>query len=65
MRFLLPVFLLMQLAISSCTQREEEQEPDYDHMVMTDEDGFSPDDQERDRKVIVDDPPDPQELIIL
>jgi hypothetical protein len=46
----------------SCTPKEEEQEPDYEHMVMAD-------DEEEwstgDRKIIVSDLPDPQEQVIL
>lgn len=57
-----PFFLLTILSIVSCTPKEEEQEPDYDSMVMADEeDEWST----GDRKSIAGDLPDPQELIIL
>lgn len=55
--FCLPLFLAV-----CCTPKEEEQEPDYDHMVMAaDEEEWST----SDRKTIATDLPDPQELIIL
>ena len=65
---LLPVIfsLVATFAVSSCTQKEQELEPDYDNMVMADEeDGFSPGDLERDRKVIAGELPDPRELLLL
>lgn len=52
-------------AITSCSQKQEEaEEPDYDNMVMADEEEGWVTDEERDRKMIADEPPDPQELII-
>ena len=32
-----PLFLLTMVVLSSCAQKEKEQEIDYDHMVMADE----------------------------
>lgn len=56
------LLLLSLLSIVSCTPKEQEQEPDYDSMVMADEeDEWST----GDRKSIAGDLPDPQELIIL
>ena len=40
-------------------------EPDYDNMVMADEEEEWITDEERDRKVVLADPPDPQELLIV
>jgi len=56
--------VLVLLTTSSCTQKEEEQEPDYENMVMVDEadDEWTPG-QERDEKAIAD--LDPQEFMIL
>jgi len=66
MRLLPVIFSLVAIIAVSCTQKEDEQEPDYENMVMADEeDGFSQDDKEKDRKVIAGELPDPQELIIL
>ncbi len=66
MKHLPLLFSLMALfALSSCSQKEEEVEPDYDNMVMADEEEDWVSDQERDRKVIAGDLPDPQERIIL
>ena len=65
MKHLPVIFSLLALfALSSCGQKEEEPETDYDSMVMTDEEEWttSPDD----KKVIAQDAiPDPQELLIL
>ncbi len=61
----LPVLLsLMALFASSCSQKQEEEEPDYENMVMADEEDDWISDEERDRKVIASELPDPQELII-
>lgn len=50
--------------LSACSQQgEKEEEPDYENMVMGDEDELS--DEERDRKEIVSGKPDPQELMII
>jgi hypothetical protein len=58
-----PIFFswLALLALFSCTQKEEEQEPDYENMVMADEEEWTPG-QEKDEKTIAD--LDPQEFII-
>jgi hypothetical protein len=59
-RILVPLFALV--LISSCNPKEEEQEPDYDHMVMLE------DDEEwliGDRKSIIEHLPDPQEIVII
>jgi hypothetical protein len=49
------------VAATSCTPKEEEQEPDYDRMVMADEEEeWSP---SNDQKNVAD--CDPQEFIIL
>ena len=63
----LPVLfsLLALFALSSCSQKEEEEGPDYDNMVMADEEDHWISDEERDRKVIAGDLPDPRERIIL
>ncbi len=62
----LPVLLsLMALFASSCSPKPEEEEPDYENMVMADEEDDWISDEERDRKVIAGELPDPQELIIL
>ncbi len=56
------IFCLLLVCTVSCTPKEEVQEPDYDHMVMgEDEEGWST----GDRKMIAGELPDPQELIIL
>jgi hypothetical protein len=58
----LPVLFCLMLFFAGCSPKEEEQEPDYENMVMAD------DDEEwstGDRKNIAGDLPDPQELIIL
>lgn len=66
MRHLPAVFsLLALLAVSSCSQKEEEIEPDYENMVMADEGEDSISDEERDRKMIAGDLPDPQEQLIV
>jgi hypothetical protein len=57
--------LLALVALPSCAQKEEEMEPDYDNMVMVDEDEDWISDEERDRKIIAGDLPDPRERIIL
>jgi len=59
-----PIFSLLLAALASCSSQQKEQEPDYDNMVMVDEEEWITD-EERDRKIIAGDPPDPQELIIL
>ncbi len=61
--FSILVSLLTLMTVSSCTQKEEEQELDYDHMVMADEEDeeWTPG-QENDVKAIAD--LDPQEFII-
>jgi hypothetical protein len=55
--------LLVFIGVSSCTQKEGEEEPDYDNMVMADEEEneWTPG-QEKDAKVVAD--LDPQEFII-
>lgn len=65
MRFSPVLALSMVFIASSCSQKEEEIEPDYDNMVMADEEEDGITDEERDRKVIAGDLPDPQERIIL
>ncbi len=59
-------FILFFLAViaTACSSKEESQEPDYDNMVMADEEEWMSD-EEKDRKVIAGDLPVPQELIIL
>jgi len=52
-------------AVASCSQKQEEVEPDYENMVMADEDDDWISDEERDRKVIAGDLPDPQEQVII
>jgi hypothetical protein len=65
MRHLPVLFSLVALIAASCSQRQEEEEPDYENMVMMDEENDWTSDEERDRKVIADNLPDPQELILL
>ncbi len=65
-RWLLLVPMAALVALSSCTPKEEEVEPDYDNMVMADDeedDWIS--DEEKDRKVIAGDLPDPYEQLIV
>jgi hypothetical protein len=54
--------LALLFGVVSCTPKEEEREIDYEHMAMAD-------DEEEwstgDRKVVAEDRPDPQELLIL
>ncbi len=52
-------------AVTSCSQKQEEVEPDYENMVMADEEDDWITDEERDRKVIAGDLPDPQEQVII
>ena len=59
MKKLFPVLLLV---LGGCSQPEAEVEPDYDNMVMDDE---WVSDEEKDRKVVLADPPDPQERLLL
>lgn len=61
-QFLVFFSMLALIGGISCTSKEEEQEPDYDHMVMADEEEEW---TTGDRKSIAKDLPDPQELIIL
>lgn len=61
MRYLLVLSCLLFLA--ACSPKEEEQAPDYEHMVM--EDPSNDEWSTGDRKSIAADLPDPQELIIL
>jgi phage-related protein len=65
MKILLLFFPLMALLAPSCSQKQDEEEPDYENMVMADEEDTWISDAERDRKVIAGDLPDPQERIIL
>lgn len=65
MNFLPVIFALMALFATSCSEKQEEEEPDYENMVMADEEDDWISDEERDRKVIAGDAPDPQELIFL
>jgi hypothetical protein len=65
MRLLSVLFSLVALFASSCSQKQEEEAPDYENMVMADDEDDWVLDEERDRKVIAGDLPDPQELIIL
>jgi hypothetical protein len=65
MRFLPLFFSLVALLASSCSQKQEEEEPDYENMVMADEEEPWTSDAERDRKVIAGDLPDPQERLLL
>ena len=65
MRYFPIIFSSLALfALPSCSQQEKEQEPDYENMVMAD-------DEEgewstlQDQKTIAGDLPDPQELIII
>ena len=59
-------FLLSSLLVLfACSQSQEEVEPDYENLVMADEEEDGITDEERDRKVIAGDFPDPQEQIIL
>jgi hypothetical protein len=51
--------------VVSCSQQEKEAEPDYENMVMADDEEDWITDEERDRKVIAGDLPDPQELLIV
>ncbi|MGC1879164.1 MAG: hypothetical protein WA678_07305 [Rhabdochlamydiaceae bacterium] len=61
-RMIIKLFsLLVLLATSSCSQKEEEQELDYENMVMVDEEEEWSTDQV-DGKIIAD--LDPQEFII-
>ncbi len=57
--------LLISLGFSSCSQPEAEMEPDYDNMVLLDEPNEWMLEEEKDRKVVVLDKPDPQELILI
>lgn len=59
--FSIPFLLLIVSCTSSINKKEEQVEPDYDHMVQADEEEWSI----GDRKLIVQDQPDPQEQIIL
>jgi len=67
MRYLPVLFSLVALfAASSCSQESREEEVDYENMVMAElEEEELMTDQERDRKVIAGDLPDPRERIIL
>ncbi|MEN9343910.1 MAG: hypothetical protein RLZZ453_697 [Chlamydiota bacterium] len=57
------LYLLGMVVLAGCSQAEvEEEEPDYDEMVMLDDEVSE---EERDRKMIVDALPDPQELILI
>ncbi len=58
-------FSLLFVLLAACSQPEEEMEPDYDNMVMADEEEEWITDEERDRKVVLADPPDPQEILII
>jgi hypothetical protein len=48
-----------------CSSQQEEEGPDYDNMVMADEEEGWIADEELDRKVTAGDLPVPQEMIIL
>ncbi len=65
MRRLPVLFSFLTLLAVACTSKEEAQEPDYDNMVMADQEETPISDEERDRKVIAGDLPVPQELLIL
>ncbi len=54
--------LLALITVPSCTQKEEEQELDYDNMVMADEEEEWTPGQKNDVKAIAD--LDPQEFLI-
>lgn len=64
-RYFLFFPLFLSLSLVSCSQPEAEVEPDYDNMVMLDEPDEWMSDEEKDRKVIATDRPDPQELLII
>jgi hypothetical protein len=55
--------LLALFVASSCTPKEEEQEPDYENMVMADEEDEWTSGQEQDGKAIAGDL-EPQEFLI-
>lgn len=58
------LYLLGMVVLAGCSQAEvEEEEPDYDEMVMLDDEEVPA--EERDRKMIVEALPDPQELILI
>ena len=60
------LLLIALFALASCSQKQEEVEPDYENMVMAgEEDDDWITDEERDRKVIAGDLPDPQEQVII
>jgi hypothetical protein len=60
-KLLIPLLAL----IAACSPKEEEeQEPDYENIVLEDEEEWNTDEQ-KDRKFIVKDLPDPQEQVIL
>ena len=59
------LLLIALFALASCSQKQEEVEPDYENMVMADEEDDWITDEERDRKVIAGDLPDPQEQVII
>ncbi len=61
-RAAIPLGLLL---LSSCSGPEAEAEPDYESMVMIDDYDEWTSEEERNRKVVTADPPDPQELLLI
>ena len=57
--------IILSLGVTACSQPEAEIEPDYDNMVQLEELDEWMLDEEKDRKVVMTDHPDPQELLIL
>jgi hypothetical protein len=64
-RFPILFSILALLATSSCEKQEEAEEPDYDNMVMADEEDEWTTGQEFNGKLITGDLPDAQEHSIL
>jgi len=66
-RYFLFFLLMISLGFSACSQpkAEAEVEPDYDNMVLLEEPDEWMSDEEKDRKVVITDCPDPQELLII
>jgi hypothetical protein len=59
------LFFPCVVLLASCSEQEKEAEPDYENMVMADDEEDWITDEERDRKVIAGDLPDPQEQLIV
>jgi hypothetical protein len=59
------LLLAALFAAASCSQKQEEIEPDYENLVMVDDEEDWITDEERDRKFIAGDLPDPQERVII